>query len=286
MSLVFHYKRQIITFIASVVLSLALVSMMAFGATYIDVDSVGIATDTPGAALGVKGAALIDGFLVADYITATSTSVASGFGTTSAGAEFAVAGGALFEGGLTASYLKATSTVASSIGGNLGLATTSPGQALSMVGTLLVNNTASSTFLGGLYVRDVGGITTQSGITVTGGDIESSGKLTITSAATSSITGAFTVDSTTLVAEAGGNGVGIATSSFPGLTGDVSATVSVGAGAASTTLFLSGGPTVGASIILRSSDGDDCVVIIANNAEADADGNIILSAKKTVCPLP
>ena len=260
---------------------------MAFGATYIDVDSVGIATATPGAALGVKGAALVDGFVWADYIVATSTSVASGVGTSSPGAEFGIGGGLLVEGGITGSYLRASSTVASSFGGSLGVGSSSPAATtLGVIGTLLVNNTASSTFLGGLYVRDVGGITTQSGITVTGGDIESSGKLVITSSATSSITGAFTVDTTTLVVDAGGNGVGVATSSFPGITGDVSATLSVGAGTASTTLFLSGGPTVGSSIILRSSNGTDCVLIVANAADADADGNIALVGKTTECPLP
>ncbi len=302
MSFVFHYKRQLITFVASVVLSLALVTMMAFGATYVDTDSIGIGTDTPGAALGVKGAAIFEGFVSAGYFTSTSTADSwilggLGVGTTTVSDNLnkdgglAVEGGAIIGEGLTVSYVKATSTVASSFGGNLGAATTSPAAALSVIGSLLVNNTASSTFFGGVHVKDVGGITTNSGLNVTAGDILSAGKLTVTSTATSSVAGDFTIDTTTLVVEANGNNVGIATTTFPSF-GDNSETVkvSIGAGTASTTMYIAGGPTVGSSIILKSSNGSNCILINANSNSvalgAPASLETLITAKVIACPTP
>lgn len=73
MGFVVSHKRQVFTFAVSVVLSVLLVASISFGTTYVDTDSVGIATDTPGAALAVKGAAVIEGFINFDYLHSTST---------------------------------------------------------------------------------------------------------------------------------------------------------------------------------------------------------------------
>ncbi|TSC82535.1 MAG: hypothetical protein G01um101419_541 [Parcubacteria group bacterium Gr01-1014_19] len=50
-----------------------LVAGVAQAVTYVDADSVGIATSSPGAALGVKGAGIFEGFVSADYFVSTST---------------------------------------------------------------------------------------------------------------------------------------------------------------------------------------------------------------------
>lgn len=403
-------KKQLATFLVSVVLSIFLVALTAFGITYVDTDSVGIATSSPGGALGVKGVAFIDGFALADYLvatssgsifqwengSATSTTYAIGVGgfgsvkgnwnveatstvssliatstlsvgttspatlasvlsvqgnayitqglgvgvaTTSAGGLFVkgsaeIYDGLIVRGGISnALYVQdatvgigtstlgntfevagfgvvkgnwnigATSTVSSLIATNtLSVGSSSPtfqfasvGRAnfgsgdVSISGGLLdVQSTATSTFDGGIAVPSggTGGLSTAVGLTVSGGDIQSSGKLTVTSTATSSITGSLTVDTESLNVDSGGNGVGIATSTYPGITGDVSANLAIGGGAASSTLYIAGGPTVGASIILRSSNGADCILIVANAADADVDGNIALVGKTTECPLP
>ena len=107
-------KRHFFTSAVSVLLSVFMVAVVAYGASTMDTASVGAGTSTPGAALGVKGAALIEGQLWIENIIATSTSLASGYGTITPGAEFAVAGSALFDGIVTASNYVATSTNATS----------------------------------------------------------------------------------------------------------------------------------------------------------------------------
>ena len=133
MGFVVSHKRQVFTFAVSVVLSILLVASISFGTTYVDTDSVGIATATPGAALGAKGEAIVEGFLSVDYIFSTSTSHASGFGTSSPGADFAAVGGALFEGQVVAGRFEATSTTDSVF-----------------EGALDIRENATSTFVGGM----------------------------------------------------------------------------------------------------------------------------------------
>ncbi|TSC89632.1 MAG: hypothetical protein G01um10143_122 [Parcubacteria group bacterium Gr01-1014_3] len=200
----FRYQRQIITFVASVVLSLALVSMMAFGATYIDVDSVGIATDTPGAALGVKGAGIFEGFVSAQYYTSTST---------------------------TNSWL---------LGDALGLGTTTPGLRLSVDGNIY---------------GDIAHIDDH---------LRTSYFLATSTTATSTIGFGLTVDSTTLVVDASVNGVGIATSTLVSIGAD-RATLSIGAGTGSTTVFVAGGGALGGAMIFKDTDGNGCTMISFND---------------------
>lgn len=128
-------KRQAFTFVVSVVLSILLVASVSFGTTYIDTDSVGIATATPGAALGVKGQGIFEGFVSADYYTSTSTADSwllgdLGLGTTTPGTRLGVLDNADIAGILTVEdHLKTSSLIATS-------------------------TTATSTFSGGATVAD------------------------------------------------------------------------------------------------------------------------------------
>lgn len=117
--------RKFFAFAVTVVLSIMLVALIAQGVTYVDSDSVGIATATPGGALGIKGAAFVDGLVSADYFTSTSTNNSwllggLGIGTTTPGIRLGVKGDGDVAGLLTVenhlrtSYLLATSTTATS----------------------------------------------------------------------------------------------------------------------------------------------------------------------------
>lgn len=117
----------------SVLLTTLVVSMVAQGITYVDTDSVGVATATPGGALGIKGEAFIEGFLVVNQLFATSTSVAHGFGTSSPGADFSVGMNALFNGLVVLGNIEATSTATNIFEGDLD-----------------VRENATSTFVGGM----------------------------------------------------------------------------------------------------------------------------------------
>ncbi|MDP3764307.1 MAG: hypothetical protein Q8Q95_01670 [bacterium] len=149
----FFSKRYFLTTVVSSLLSIFVVAVVAYGAT-MTISNVGLGsgTSTPGAALGVQGAAIIDDFVWANAFVATSTSMASGFGTTSPGAEFAVAGGALFEGRVIASSLESTSTVASSFGGALGISTSSPWALNSISGVVGTTDEETPRFV----ISDVG----------------------------------------------------------------------------------------------------------------------------------
>ena len=114
-SFILSHKRQIMAVFISVALSVLFVSIAAFGATYVDTDSVGIATSAPGGALGVKGVAIVDGFVSANYFTSTSTNSSwifgnLGLGTTTPGAFLGVKGAVLVDGFLLADYFTATSS--------------------------------------------------------------------------------------------------------------------------------------------------------------------------------
>lgn len=83
------------------------------------VGNVGLASTTPGGALGVTGAAVVEGFVSADYFTSTSTNSSwvfgnVGIGTSTPGAALGVNGVALVEDHVRTSFLFATSTTATS----------------------------------------------------------------------------------------------------------------------------------------------------------------------------
>jgi len=209
-------------------LSVFMVAAMVHGATTIDTGSVGIATSTPGAALGVKGAAIIEGFIHADYFYSTSTSDST-FG-----------------------------------------------------GALNVTEAATSTFTGGITagtggLASTGGLRVDVGMAIFDETIEVDGN-----AATSTFAGGLLVDTDTLVVDFNNDRVGIGTTT-PG------SSLVVGSGSATTTLFLAGGASVGAEIILKSSDGSGCISIIADRNGNDVGAvamsvTTLLTASVVACP--
>ncbi len=115
-------KKQVLSVAVSVAVSMFAVALIASATTYIDTASVAVATDTPGAAVSVKGAAIFEGFVRADYFTSTSTGNSwlfgnLGLGTTTPGTRLDVAGFVNVKGNLniaatsTLGDLNATSTV-------------------------------------------------------------------------------------------------------------------------------------------------------------------------------
>ncbi|MEK7209386.1 MAG: hypothetical protein AAB670_00480, partial [Patescibacteria group bacterium] len=230
-----------------------LLTLQRSGVTQFIVNSfsgVGIATSSPGSALSVKGAGLLEGDLTVSFLKSTSTVASSfggalgiatsspwgllsiehttaqdfrtpsfvisdqgtstpsiyvdggygrvGFGTSSPYAQLSIEitgepNDNLNEG-LPAFVVssRGTSTPAfyiASSNGNVGFSTSSPGASLSIGSgaTALFSSTATTTFSGGINVKDTGGLSSATGLTITGGDIISSGKLTLTGASTSTI---------------------------------------------------------------------------------------------------
>ena len=206
--------------------------------------ALGLGTTTPGSKLAVKGASIIEGFVSADYFTSTSTNSSwifgnFGIGTTTPGVAFDAKGSGSFKGGL---YIQATTTTSSLIAtstlevrgqsgkdfmvwdGRVGIATDTPGTLLSVhgdaniqnnlvvegnsifTGTLKFKNNATTTADGGI---EAAGLASSMGLTITGGDILSSGKLTLTSLANSSFTGSVGFGTTTPGAKLAVQGAGI-----------------------------------------------------------------------------
>lgn len=246
--------RQLLSVALSVVISIMAVSFMADAISYIDADSIGIATATPASALGVKGQAHIDSFLVADYIRATSTT-ASSFGSTSPGTYTLSVGGF---GSVKGNWnVEGTSTISSVIAtSTLSVGSSSPDMPFTVVGEGLFSGSLA---LGGL--------------------------LDVQSTATSTIDGGLQIDFDTLVVDNNANTISIATSTIGGSPslGGQAPSLLIGAGSASTTIFVSGGAEVGAALILKSLDGDGCILISGNKAEMDADGTVPLVGKVVSC---
>lgn len=258
--------RKFFAFAVTVVLSVLFVALIAQGVTYVDTDSVGVATATPGGALGIKGAAFVDGFVSANYYTSTST-VPSwlfgnlGIGTTTPGAALGLGGAAVVEGFVSADYYTSTSTANSWILGNLGLGTTTPGTRLAV-----------------LDDADIAGVLTAED------HLKASFLLATSTTATSTISSGLSVASNALVIYPGQGRMAIGTTTLPGVSdgGDPSLgtepTLTI-SGSASTTLFISntsGTANVGSAIILKDSDGDGCSMIQANNG--------VLTSSDVECP--
>ncbi len=266
---VFNNKKQVWSFLISVAIAVFSVTLIASAVTYIDADSVGVATATPGAALGVKGGVLVDGFALADYFVATSSNPSwlmgggLGLGTTAPGAILGVKGGVIVDDFMSANYLTATSTTKDSwLMGQLGLGTTTVSDTLDkgglgINGSMIVSNFIYTSFLNATSTT-----------------------------ATSTFDGGLEVDGDTLRINRSGNNITIATTSSPAVEGDTTPIISVGAGSASTTLFLAGGASVGSSIVLASADGSGCIIIIADKRNQDAEGTINLVGKVIACPAP
>ncbi|MFY9462286.1 MAG: hypothetical protein WAP51_03745, partial [Candidatus Sungiibacteriota bacterium] len=158
-------------------------------------NSAGLGTSTPGAKLSVTGSGIIqDTLIVGGTLKATSTALLAteggsvGIGTTSpwglTAIEHTTSNNPSFgafvvsdEGTSTPSFIVLNQN------GFVGVATRTPGTALgvngagSFVGSISTDNVlnvrgaATSTFLGGISIGTAGGLSTQSGLTVTGGSI-------------------------------------------------------------------------------------------------------------------
>lgn len=281
MSFILLRGKQSIAVILSVLLTTLVVALVAHGITYVNTSSVGVATDTPGAALSVKGQGIFEGFVSAGYFTSTSTNPSWVFGklgvsTTTPGVGVSVKGAGLFEGFVSAGYFTSTSTSASWIFGNLGIGTTTPGAGL---GVRSDNN-------------DVAGNLT----------VESSLKTSFFTATSTTATSTLSsygssLASTTITIDGQSGRMAIGSTTVPDAdasSGMVDPALTIaGQGAASTatgTLYISGGSTGGGGqIIIRSSNGRMCVAISANTGAnaADASGTDatnLLTAKVVVCP--
>ncbi|MDO8467218.1 MAG: hypothetical protein Q7S83_03720 [bacterium] len=219
-------KKQVLSVVASVMVSVFAVTLMASAVSYISDTSVGVATATPGAAMGVKGGGIFEGLVSADYYTSTSTG---------------------------SSWLL----------GALGIGTTTPGAAIRL------GVKGNSDLAGTVVVADV---------------LEASYLIATSTTATSTVGFGLTVDTTSLVVDAGSNGVGVATSTLATTAAALNVTLGVGAGTASSTVYVGGGPTVGAEIILRTNNGIDCVSISASSLDVDADNSIALIGRLIECP--
>ncbi|MEK7564648.1 MAG: hypothetical protein AAB501_00205 [Patescibacteria group bacterium] len=215
----FISKRYFLATVVSSLLSIFTVAVVAYGATMtISSTGLGSGTSTPGAALGVQGAAIVDDFVWTGWLVGTSTAHASGFGTTTPGADFAVAGSALFDGKVTGDYFNATSTTAtSSIRWSL-TAATSTFQVDGVTGRVVIGATTTLPQSGGML--QTGG-NSEIGLTITG-------------------------------------------------TGN--------AANATGTIYVAGAGASGGQLIIKSSDGNNCVSIMAQTGAVDPETAATLAA--------
>jgi len=191
-----------------------------------------------------------------------------GVGTTTVGAGLSVAEGmptvlssnAYIYGKLMLPFLVSTSTTASSFGGPVGVGTTTPGAT-----RFGVNEGWTSILSGPAYVY---------------------GQLTVPYiVATSTVTTAtstlsnINIDSNTFIVDRS-NRVAIATTTF-GSINDETMTIQVGSATASTTMYLGGS---GSMLIMRTSDGGDCVAISFKQAATAVGANAVLQSEFITCP--
>ncbi len=309
MSFILSHKRQILTFIASVVLSVFLVAFMAGAITYIDTDSVGVATSTPGAAVSAKGAGLFEGFVSADYFTSTSTGTSwilggnFGHGTTTPGGKLDVRGVGLFDGFVSANYFTSTSTNSSWLFGNLGIGTTTPGAAAAVGGAGLFDGFVWADYIVATSTGTASGFgTTSPGAEfAVGGGALFEGGITASYLNATSTTATSTVSefglqaSTTLIMDGESGRVSIGATTTPdggvmGLTGgNPDPTLSVfglGSNNSATGSIYIGNVAAGGGgqIILRSTDGGGCVSITATRGATAIDAGVGLTVKVVACP--
>ncbi len=334
--------RQLLSVLLSVVISIMAVSFMANAVSYIDADSVGVATATPGGALGVKGNAHVDGFAIANSFNATSsgsifqweandatsTTYAVGIGgsgsvkgnwnvegtstisslyatsTLSVGSSspdmaFSVIGDSLINGTLgVLNVLDVQGTGASTIDGLLSIgATSSPSYTLAVAGFGSVKgnwNVEGTSTISSLYATStlsVGSSSPDMAFSVIGdslinGSLALGNILDVQGTATSTIDGGLTVDYDTFVVDSAANSVAIGTTTTSGpegITGPAPKLI-IGTGSASTTVLITGGAEVGGALILKSANGDGCILISPDKIDADADGTIALVGKVVSCP--
>ena len=159
-------------------------------------------------------------------------------------------------------FLVSTSTTASSFAGGVGVGTTTPGTARFEVNEGWDSLLAGDTYVyGALNVPFVNATSTTATTTLSN----------------------LIVDTSTLVVDPTANKIAIATTTFPAV-GNETMTITAGSAAASTTLYLGGTASM---IILRSTDGKDCIAISAQQGSIVADGGssaVALEVEAVTCP--
>lgn len=307
------------------------------------VGSYGIGTSTPGTAFAVQGAASIgsltgEGIIKAGILIATSSvsfpaaSISNatlanssvtintsaplgGGGGVSLGSSLSLtctncvtssaAGTTSFSGGISSVALAATTGGLTISGGdiqssgkltvtNIGTSTIPNFNAstLNIAATFYGSGVSTSSFEGGINVKGNGGITSAAGFTLTAGNIQSSGRITITDAATSSLQGGIVIaSSTSFNVDSQSGQVFIGTTTAPGFgvantsANPISFTVSsVGASDNSTTTaaFLGNGGKGGQLIITNT---DRLCTSITFTAGAGVIGNQpTMTTKLVACP--
>ncbi len=252
-------KQHFFTLAASVLLSVFMVAVVAWGAT-MTISNVGIGSgsSTPGAAVGAKGAGLFEGFVHADYFRSTSTA-SWGIGTSSPGVRLGVAGPGLFEGFVDANYFRSSSTDVAS-----GFGTTSPGAEFAVAGGALFD-----------------------------GRVTASSYAATSTVATSTIKYGLDIASSSLQVDGVTGKVAIGTSTLPlaqniaGIVDPALTVTGVGnTGSATGTLYVAGGVGNGGQIIMKSTDGTRCVSITATSGGGalDAAPGTVLTLKVVACP--
>ena len=297
-------KQQLFSLVVSVSLSVFMVTVVAYGATItISNRGVGSGTSTPGAALGVQGAAIIDDFVWANAFISTSTSQRSGIGTTSPGTEFSVHGAVLVEDFVWSSALMATSTSQHS-----GIGTTSPGTEFAVEGAVIVDDfvwtgalTATSTSrASGFGTSSPGADFAVAGAALFDGKLTADYFNATSTTATSTIEWSLTTATSSLQVDGVTGRVVIgATTTMPqsgvmGRTGgnpDIGLTVTgTGSGASATgTVYIAGGGASGGELIIKSGDGNNCVSMVATTGASDPDTAAqlfanLLTVRVVACP--
>lgn len=171
MSKILTFKKEYISYVFVVFVGLLMSALAANASTTISTNvvtggKVGIASTTPGYPLSSVGAAYFDGGTVTASVFIATSSISSagtlsvtgvstltgnvGIASTTPGYALSVGGSAMFDGGVaTAKSFVATSSISSAgtlavtgvttLTGNLGVASTTPGYALSVGGSGLID---------------------------------------------------------------------------------------------------------------------------------------------------